>query len=199
MKRHVSVANLASHALTSVLLFGLGVLVFHRSGLVHQNGHYAPGSAGASAPQTQGKERSFRAEGVALVDATWPKGPDGVELRPSKTPKSGATVQPTARVLSIDGGATELGAFQGILQDAKVFSDCRIASLTLDAGDGNAIRLLLRLKAGPAEGGFSGIYRVLGGTGKFERATGEGSYRDAPTVPKQSGTVSIALEGTICY
>ncbi len=192
-------SRLASHALTPVVLLGLGVLVFHRSGLVHQIGRNAPGSPRASAQPTQGKERSFRAEGVALVDATWPTGPDGVERRPAETSDSGATVEPTARVLSIDGHATELGAFQGLLQDANVLSDCRIAALTLHDRGCSSLRLLLRLEGEPAVGGFSGTYRIMGGTGMFAGATGVGSYRDAPVVPKQCETISVELEGTICY
>ncbi len=192
-------SRLASHALTPVLLLGLGVLVFHRSGLVHPIGHNSPGSARAAAQPTPGKERSFQAEGVALVDATWPAGPDGVELRPPKTPDSGATVEPSARVLSVDGTATELGAFQGILQDSKTFSDCRIASFKLLGSDGDVIRLMVTLQVGPADGGFSGAYRVLGGTGKFEHATGEGSYREALAVEDRLDTVSVILEGTIRY
>ncbi len=61
------------------------------------------------------------------------------------------------------------------------------------------IRLVLKLKQGPAQGGFSGTYKIVNGTGKFEGARGEGSYRDAPMVSKQWEVVSVTLEGTIRY
>jgi hypothetical protein len=79
-------------------------------------------------------------------------------------------IEPTARDLFVVSHATELGAFQGILQGSKILAGRRIASLTLHGGDNNAIRLILRSKTAAASDDCTGTYVVLGGTGKFERA-----------------------------
>jgi hypothetical protein len=190
--------RIASHALTLVVLIGLGIVVFHRTGVMHQFHANAPGSFRPVTNQAAKTTRPFRVEGFALLDATRPIGPNGVDLEPSEADRAQPLVVPTSTDLAIDCRAAEWGDMRGILRVVRGFGR-HIGALTLDDGEGNMIRLNFRLDADPARGGFSGAYRVFGGEGKFEHATGEGSYRFTAAVPRQMEAASVLFEGTLSF
>ncbi len=53
----------------------------------------------------------------------------------------------------------------------------------------------------PFSGQISGLYRIIGGTGRFMNATGSGFITgtyEIPT-PPEPGTMTLSLEGTISY
>jgi hypothetical protein len=90
------------------------------------------------------------------------------------------------------GEATHMGEVV-LIHEITQFGDRVINLSTIIAANGDELYVLRETEWNPETGWFEGPYTVLGGTGRFEDATGSGHAVGG------FGFVGVALSGTICY
>jgi hypothetical protein len=184
---------LASLALTVIALLGLPILAFQRMGLID----FAPTSAPTHAVAIQ--EGPFLAEGTALVDVPRPapSAQDGSER--GELSALLAAEEPRSRTLYVDVDVAGLGAFDGVIHDARLKQTCHLAVGELRSADGDSIRLAMKMHSAAYYYDCVGTYSISGGTGKFQGATGRGSVFAATAGKRPLETLTLTLDGTISY